>query len=306
MIAIVLGGGLLFAAGGGQTGHATNTLVASASVIRAEAAPQTGRPLGARLRVEGAQFSLYVSCDAPYWRLLCSPLPLTSDSGAVSSTTGSLSIVSSYHKPWEARRETGANAVQISSGAPVLVAEGVSTVIAPGGGVTIVPTFLIDPLLPSGEWRGDLRFTLVAEDGRTVLAEQSVRVLFNLPPIGMVLFDPGALSVRADHPGDHECDKPLRFRVISNRPSLRVRVTLPGLIRQGGNESVSVSDIAIALGSSPEDSLARLRQTPYGVGSVVITVGRGVTEQYVSVRIRATLTMPPGQYQGVLTAEVMG
>lgn len=158
MIAIVLGGGLLFAAGG-QTGHATNALVASASVIRAEAAPQTGRPLSARLRVEGAQFSLYVSCDAPYWRLLCSPLPLTSDSGGVSPATGSLSIVSSYHRPWEARRETRAGTVQISSGAPALVAEGVSTVIAPGGGVIIAPEFLIDPLLPSGEWRGDLLFT---------------------------------------------------------------------------------------------------------------------------------------------------
>lgn len=307
MTAAIVCGGLLLATGGGeQAGRSPTALVASAPLVRAEAVRQPHEALDAPIRIVGNEFVIHVICDAPYWRLLCTPMPLASDVGSAGPPAGSLQVTSTYHRPWEAPRKPRATSVEFPPGGAALVAEGISTAVAPGAGISITPTFLIDPLSPAGEWHGDLRFTLVGPDGKSVLAEQNVRVMFNLPAIGMVLFDPGSLSVRADRPGDHECDKPLRFRVVSNRTSLRVRVVLPGLARQGGPESVQAADIALAVGGTPQESLARLRQTPYGSNSVVVTVGRGVTEQHVSVRIRSTTSMPPGQYQGVVTAEVMG
>jgi hypothetical protein len=309
MITAWMCGGLLLVAGG-EVGReqAPALLVVSAPEIRAEPVETPGKPLSQPQRFQGEQLVVHVQCDAPYWRLVCVAQPLTSSQGMKAPTSGSLTIVSSYGKPPVPGipGERPAMDLQLKEGVAVPIAEGISTTIVPGGGVRVTPSLLIDPLLPAGTWRGDLKFSLLAEDGKTVLAEQNVRLLFNLPPVGMVLFDKEGLSIHAEHPGDHESDGALRFRVVSNRDGLRVRVTLPGLARHGGGGNVSAGDLAIAVGSSPEDSRARLRQTPYGVNSVVLTAGRGVSEQFVTVRVRSTLSMPPGQYHGIVTAEVIG
>ncbi|GIV03476.1 MAG: hypothetical protein KatS3mg015_2306 [Fimbriimonadales bacterium] len=304
MITAVLAGVLI--AQPAQTGGVPTSLIASAPLIRGEVRAASWGFGDEPWRISCQPVKLSISCDAPYWRLLCAPQRLTSPTGAQADLRGTLNIVSSGRPPW-APQSPGEAPKTISLGPnPALVGEGISTAIAPGIQFEVTPTILVDPLTPAGEWQADLRFTLIGPDGNSILAEQNVRIQFNLPPVGMILFDRGPLSVHAGRPGDHECDKPLRFRAVSNRTNLRVRVVLPSLLHEGGKDGVGPADIAIAVGSSPADSLARLRQTPYGVNSVIVTVGRGVTEQFVSVRIRSTLSMPPGQYQGVVTAEVMG